>query len=248
MAAYNSLIFSQIHNCFFSLLPCHRQVVSLLLLFHVRCIFTYFFVQRHRNVGSDINYRLWKAIWIITFMAPISLKGHSTFSPCLRVNRTCLVSNRWKGLARSHQKCLWAHPQPRDTAPSAITGVNLTPPAARRIKLVIVQSLLNQRVLLLISAFNFDSGSWKCTKTNRQYKTHSFRNHHQFHLRTPVTPFYIIKGHLQMTWYLDFLDVMLVDILTENTPNTTNKWIMLTVAKSHGTKCTFRGPLLSVLI
>lgn len=92
-------------------------------------------------------------------MAPISPKGHSTFPPCLRVNRTCLVSNRWNGLARSHQRGLWTHPQPRDTAPSATTGVDLTPAAARRIKLVIVQSLLEQRVLLLISALNFSSAS-----------------------------------------------------------------------------------------
>jgi len=133
------------------------------------------------------------------FTAPISLKGHSTFSLCLRVNRTCLVSNRWNGLARSHQRGLWAHPQPRDTAPSATTGVDLTTPAARRIKLVIVQSLLKQRVLLLISALNLCCASCKCIKTNRQYNTHSFRYHHLFHLRTPVTPFYTIKGHLQMT-------------------------------------------------
>jgi len=88
-------------------------------------------------------------------MALFSLKGDSTFSPCLRVNRTCLVSNRWNGLPRSNQRRLWVHPQPRETAPSATAGVDLTPSAARRIKLVIVQSLLKQRVLLLISALNF---------------------------------------------------------------------------------------------
>ena len=91
-SAYFHVIFTQSRCCYF-LCSLH---------FHL-----FFFAQQHMNICSWRNYRFWQAISIITFMVPISLKGHSTFSPCLRVNRTCLVSNRWNGLARSHQRSLW---------------------------------------------------------------------------------------------------------------------------------------------